>query len=417
MSGTYGQRLDPAALLVILVVAGVGVAVGLLVLRRRARVLLWMKSARAGLDVIRRDPDRMAEYSGGLGESEAAVSQPFELGRAAMTACDWYQAIDHFHQAQAKANRAQLVPLLNQTGACYYIQGRLGHALGEFRESDRLAEYQGDRQGRASALNNIGVIRHEYGELDGALEQFRKALAMARESGDQRLVATCLGNAGNIQREKGEFGSALKSQRDALTISLRIGDKPGVACALGNVASVRRDKGELGKALKFYAKAVESARETGDSFRLAVLLGSIGGVQHDLGDLNQALMSHEEALAGARRIGDRLGVAAELGNVGFILADKELHAQAVPTLAESLAILLAIGAASGPGQVLHGLSKCDDRLGRDRMPELLMQAGLAEASIADLLDRVDQTRLKRPWQRSGRPVPFVLRPRVAGASS
>jgi len=189
------------------------------------------------------------------------------------------------------------------------------------------------------------------------------------------------------------------------------------AHALSNVASIRRDKGELGRALKFYAKAVESARETGDSFRLAVLLGSIGGVQHDLGDLNQALMSHEEALAGARRIGDRLGVAAELENVGFILADKDLHAQAVPTLAESLAILLAIGAASGPGQVLHALSKCDDRLGRDRMPELLKQAGLAEASIADLLDRVDQTRLKRPWQRSGRTVPFVLRPRVAGASS
>lgn len=416
MNGTYAQGLDPAALFVILVVAGVGIAMGILVLRRRAKVLRWMKRVRVRPDVVRRDLDRMAEYTGGLRESEAAVSQPFELGRAAMTACDWYQAIDCFHQAQAKANRAQLVPLLNQTGVCYYIQGRLSHALREFRESDRLAEYQGDRQGRASALNNIGVISHEYGELDGAIEQFRKALTMARESGDQRLVAICLGNTGNIQREKCEFGNALKSHRDVLAMVLRIRDESGVASALGNVASDRRDRGELDKALKLYAKAVESARKTGDSFRQAVLLGSIGGVHHDMGDLDCALESHEEALAGSRRIGYRLGVATELGNVGLILVDKELHPQAVPTLAESLAISLAIGVARGPGQALRGLSKCDDRLGRDRVLELLKESGLAEAGVADLLDRVDQTRLKRPWQRRGRRVPFVLRPQVAGTS-
>jgi hypothetical protein len=118
-----------------------------------------------------------------------------------------------------------------------------------------------------------------------------------------------------------------------------------------------------------------------------------------------------------RELGYQAGVATELASIGLILVDQGLHDQAVPTLAESLAILLALGVARGPGQALYGLSRCDDRLGRDRMRELLGQTGMADTSIADQLDRVDQTRQKRPWQKRGRRVPFVLPRSVTGTSS
>ncbi len=398
MGGPPAQGFDPAALLVIVVVVGVGAALGIAALRRRPKVPSWLKLGRARkrLDVIRRDLDRMAEYGGELRDAEPAVKQPFELGLAAMTACHWDTAIEHFREAWTRAGRAQLVPLLVQIGVCHYMQGCLVDALREFGESSRLAEREGDKPGRAAALANIGVIHHEYGELGSALTHLNQAMAISRESGDHRAVALCLSNIGNIQRDKGQLDDALQSHEDALAMSRQIGDEPGVVSALGNTASVRRDRGELDKALELYAEAVEKAREVGDNFGYAVELGSIGGVYRDKGDLDRALKFHEDALAGARRIGFRLGEAAELGNVGLILEKRGAHGQAIPNLVETLTILMLVGVSHGQNQALFGLSRCDDAVGRERMQELLKQAAVSDEGTADLLDRVDQIRLRRP---------------------
>ena len=384
-------------MLVILLIAGVGVALGIVALRRRRKIPRWQKpeKVKKRLDVIRRDLDRMAEYVGRLPESEIAVSQPFEYGRDAMAACNWDQAIERFHEAQTKAGRAQLVPLLNQIGVCHYIQGRLGHALQEFRESIRLAEYEEDRQARASALNNIGVIRHEYGELDSALEQFKEALATAQTE-NQAVTAICLGNIGNIQREKGELSAALQSHENALAISRRIGEDEGVVSGLGNIASIHRDQGGLDKALEYYAEAVETARKIHYNFGYAIELGGIGGVYRDKGELDRALKFHEDALAGARKIGYRVAVATELGNIGLTYVKKGAHALAVPNLVESLTIFLTIGVVPGQLQDLLGLSNCDDWLGRERTKELFKQAGLTDEGTAEMFDRVDQIRRRRP---------------------
>jgi tetratricopeptide (TPR) repeat protein len=401
MGGTATQGFDPAALLVIVVIAGVGAALGIAAFRRRTRIPRFMKLKRyrKRLDVIRRDLNRMVEYVGELRDSQPAVSQPVERGLTAMTACNWSQAIEHFHDARRMAGRPQLVPLLVQIGVCNYMQGSLVDALQEFGESSRLAEHEGDRLGRAAALADIGVIHHEYGELASALTHLNEALTIARELDNQPVVALCLGNIGNIQRDKGQLDDALKSHEDALAIARRIGDEPGVVSALGNSASVRRDKGELDRALELYAEAVEAARKVGDNFGYAVELGSIGGVYRDKGDLDRALRFHEDALAGVRRIGFRLGAAAELGNVGLILDKRGAHEQAVPNLSEAATILLSVGVDRGQIPVLLGLSRCDDALGRKRMEELLKHAGLTDDGIAEMLERVDQIRRRRPWPR------------------
>jgi len=175
-----------------------------------------------------------------------------------------------------------------------------------------------------------------------------------------------------------------------------------VVSALGNAASVRRDKGELDKALELYAEAVEKARKVGDNFGYAVELGGIGGVYRDKDDLDRALKFHEDALAGARRIGFRLGEATELGNVGLILEKKGAHGQATPNFVETLTILMLVGVSNGQSQAVLGLSRCDDALGRERLQELLKQAGASDEGAADLLDRVDQLRQRRPRPKTRR---------------
>ncbi len=420
MGAFLRQNVDTVALWVVVPVLCLVVGLGIAYLRSRwlEQRRLRPKGVRARPDVIRRDLDRMAEYLDRIQDSDPAVWRPFELGLAAMAACQWDQAIEHFRKAGTKASGAEFVPVDIQTGVCHYIHGRPDAALREFKEATRLARLYGDKQGEAAALGNIGVIRHDCGELGGALRKFREALAIARKYGDQRAAAPYLANIGNVYRDRGEPDKALKFHEDALAISREIGDKPGVASCLGDIGSTLRDKDKLGEALQYFEEALAVSRETHDRREMASCLGKIGSIHHYRGEFDEALMYYEGALALEREIGYQLGVATELGNIGLILADRGLDAQAVPTLAESLVILLALGVARGPRQALYGLSRCDDRLGRERMPELLKQAGLTDASADDILDRVDQTRLRRPRPRFGRRVPpVVLRRLTAGTSS
>jgi tetratricopeptide (TPR) repeat protein len=388
-------------------------------LRRRwlERHRLQPKGLRARLDVIRCDLNRMAEYLGGLHDSDPAVWQPFELGLAAMAACQWDQAIEQFRAAQAKARGAQLVPIRNQTGVCHYCLGRLDEALTDFDESARLAARYQIVRAKASALGNIGVILHDCGELPRALNTMSEALSIASRIDDRAAAAPCLGNIGNVHRDQGELDAALQFHEEALAVSRRRADRSGVAISLGNIGSVYCDMDELEEALPRYEQALAISRETGDRRVTAGLLSNIGSIHRYRSELDEALVFHEDALALEREIGCQAGVATELGNIGLILVDKALHKQAALTLAESLAILLAIGVPHGQRQALVGISKCDDQMGRDSVQDLLKEAGMADGCIADVLDRIDQMRRRRPLQRSTRRAPFVLRRLVIGSPS
>jgi tetratricopeptide (TPR) repeat protein len=419
VAGYLRQGLGVAALWVVVPILCFVVALRIARFRSRRleRRRLRPKGVRTRLDVIRRDLNRMAEYRGRLRESMPAVWRPFELGLTAMAACQWDQAIGHFRSALVKAGGAQLVPVYNQLGVCHYIQGRADDALRDFDESARRATQYGDEKGKAPVLGNIGVMLHDYGEFFNALNAMNEALAVVRRFGDRPAAAPFLGNIGNVHRDQGELDKALQFHEEALALSRKVGDRSGVASSLGNIGNVYCDKDRLDEALPRYEQALMISCETGDRRVTASLAGNIANVHRYRGELNEALMFHEEALALEREIGYQAGVAAEQGNIGLILVDKELYKHAVLTLAESLAILLATGVAHGLRQALLGLSKCEDQLGRDRVQELLKEAGLANGRIADVLERIDQMRRKRPQPGRGRRLPFAPRRLAAGSTA
>jgi tetratricopeptide (TPR) repeat protein len=347
-------------------------------------------------EVMRPNLGRVAEYLDGLPTAEPVVRQPFELGIAAMRACRWDEAIGHFREAMTLTGGVHVVALLNLTGVCHYTRGRPDEALRDFVESARLAVQLKAKRGRAQALNNIGLVCRDNGELDTALEYLHEALAIAHEFDDQWAVAIQLGNIGNVWHDKGELDRALEYHEQALTLSREIGDRWGVASQLSNIGSAYREKGELDKALVFDEEALAMARRVG--YRLGVVtgLGNIGAIYRDKGELERALEYEEEALAMARSAGYSLGVAIDLGNIGLFLTEGKRHEQAVPKLAEALTILLATGVADGQRQALTGLVRCEDKLGRRRVEGLLKGAGLDDGSVNDLLDRIDQVRMRRP---------------------
>jgi len=379
-----------AALLVVCCVIILSVVLHIVYSLKPVRQRARMDAISRGM--MRRDMDRMALYLDGLPKSEPAVRQPFELGLAAMDAFRWDQAIGHFREAMMKAKGGELVALLDLMGVCHYMHGRPDNALRGFEESARLAELFGDEEGKPPALGNIGVIYHDRGELDRALQYKEEALAKAHGLGDQWAEAVHLGSIGNILRDKGELDRALDYHERALETSREFGDKLGEATDLANIGSIYRDKGGLDKALKYDREALALARRIGYRLGVVTSLAGIGSIYRYRGRLDQALKYGEEGLAMARRIGYRLGVATDLGNIGLVLTDKRKYEQAVPRLAESLTILLDSGVADGPRQALSGLVKCDDKLGRERTEELMTQAGLGDAAVADILARIDQTR-------------------------
>jgi tetratricopeptide (TPR) repeat protein len=383
--------------MVLLIACGVVVAgIAVLILfrlspgRRRARVVARSR------EVMRRDIDRMSEYLDGLAKSEPAVRQPFELGRAAMDACEWDRAIAHFREAMSQASGSRLVALFNLTGVCRYTLGHLDQALADFEESARLADLLQVVEGKAPALGNIGVIWHDLGELDKALRYKEEALEKAHGLGDQWAEAIYLGNIGNIWHDKGNLDKALEYHEQALELSRELGDKWGVATDLARIGSIYRDRGGLDRALQYKEEALAMARKIG--YRLGAIsdLSDIGNIYRDKGKLDKALTYSNAALELARATGYRLGVATDLGNIGLILKDKREYEQAVPKLVQALSMLLASGVSDGPRQVLTGLVKCENKLGRKRLEELFREAGLDDQATANLLDRLDQMHLKRP---------------------
>ena len=356
----------------------------------------------AGSDAMRYAIGRAAEYLDGLPASEPVVRGPFELGLAAMRACRWDDAVSYFRQAMTLTNGVHLVALLNLIGVCRYTQGRADDALSDFEESAALAERLQAKRGRAHALNNIGLIYRDRGELDRALACLEQSLAVAREFDDLWAMAIHLGNVGNIWHRKGDFDKALDCHERALAVAREIGDQWSVATELANIGGVYEDKGDLDKALKHDKQALGVARCIG--YRLGVVAGlaNLASVYRKQGRHDEALQHEEEALGIARRAGYVLGAAIDLGNIGLDLMSRERHAEAVPKLAEALTILLSVGVADGPRQALTGLVRCEDRLGRQRVQTQLRESGLGDGQIADLLSRVDQTRMRRPVSAEGR---------------
>jgi tetratricopeptide (TPR) repeat protein len=397
-----GHNADAAFAWAIAPVASVAVGAVSFVTRILSPARRKPAADREGPDAMRHSLGRMAEYLDGLAASEPPVREPFELSLAAMRACRWDEAVAYFREAMAVTEGVHLVALRNLIGVCRYTQGLSDAALEAFEESARLAQGLEANRGRAQALNNIGLIYRDRGELDRALVHIEESMAIARQLDDLWAMAIQLGNAGNIWHEKGDLDKALDCHERALTLAREIGDQWSVASELANIGSVHLDKGDADKALKYDQEALAAARCVGYRLGVATGLANIADIHRRQGRFDEALKYEEEALGIARRAGYTLGVAVDLGNIGLDLMIREKHEEAVPKLAEALTILLSVGVADGPRQALTGLVRCEDKLGRQRVETLLKGSGLSDGQMLDLLDRIDQMRMRRPVPASSR---------------
>jgi tetratricopeptide (TPR) repeat protein len=318
------------------------------------------------------------EYLGGLPGSVPAVSVPFELGRTAMDAYKWDEAIGHFQGAMRRAVGTERVALHGLIGQCHSRPGRWREALDSFEESARLAEQFRDRQGQACALDNIGVIWRDRGELGRALEKHESALTLAREIGDRREEAAALHDIGGIYFCMDKPDEALACHEDALQIHQETGHRREQAAMLHSIGISWLMKAEIDKALAYLEQAVMMAREVGDKREEAGTLYSIGAIRVRKGELDKALECDEAALTLFRAVGDRGAEAGTLAAVGGRLMERGEYEKAAGLYLAGFEISSALDLAgqTGPGLFRRGLGNCLDFLGRDQFIAACERAGM-----------------------------------------
>jgi len=324
------------------------------------------------------------EYLDGLVDSEPAVRKPFELGRAAMDAGSWDEAIGYFKEAMRHAAGSELVALHALIGRSHYTPGRWDQAQESYEESARQAERCGDMQGKASALDNIGMIWRDKGKLARALANHEAAFKLARGIGARREEAAALGHIGSIHLLDGEVARPLGCFEDALKIHEETDNRYGQAKMLILIALVGPDE----EALQNCEKALQISREIGSKKLEASALGQIGFLWNKKGELEKALKHYEKAFTLFRAIGAKREEAGALDNLGSVLYESGKPEQATAMFLAALETFPTSGFIDGPERYRFGLGKCLAALGRDDFAAACQKAGMPRPEAEKLAEEL-----------------------------
>jgi tetratricopeptide (TPR) repeat protein len=163
-------------------------------------------------------------------------------------------------------------------GACYMSLEDLPRAIALFRETERLEQDRGNREGQAKALGSLAVCAGKQGNVGEAKALLERALAMTKEEVNKSMLLGNLACCLRLQRHPRE---ALDLHERAWRIDRDIGNVPGQANNLGNMGLCHLDLGETAKA----AEELDRAIALFDSTDLAEVHEGIKNFRHALATL------------------------------------------------------------------------------------------------------------------------------------
>jgi tetratricopeptide (TPR) repeat protein/predicted amidohydrolase len=243
-------------------------------------------------------------------------------------------------QEELQARKGQL---LSQLGVIYWYKGDIDQAMESHKESLRIREGLGDKEGVSVAYNNLGLVFWTKGELDVATEYYMKSMAIYQEMNDESGLSRVLNNLANISSSKGDLDQALSYHQQSLEIKERLASKHDIATSLINIGVIHRFKGNLDKATEYYNKslAIQENLSIGPEFALA--LHNMGEIFSIKGELDTALEFFQRSLLIYDAMGAKEGIALALGNIGDIERRKGNHENAFEYYERSLGISESMG--------------------------------------------------------------------------
>ncbi|MEO8148127.1 MAG: tetratricopeptide repeat protein [Bacteroidia bacterium] len=192
---------------------------------------------------------------------------------------------------------------ITNIGYMFDKHGNIPKAIEYYRQSLKIKEETGDKNGVADALNNIGNIYRGQGDTTRALDCYRKCLTIRIEINDSIGIANAYKSFGVIYRLQGNIPKSLENFEKSLKIHEQVGYKQGIADALLNVGGVYQLQGDLSKALECYQKSLDINIGISAKEGMVNSLNDIGNVFYEKNDLNNALKYGKQALDLSKKLG------------------------------------------------------------------------------------------------------------------
>jgi len=103
-----------------------------------------------------------------------------------------------------------------------FVLHKIVKGMGDWRESLKMQEESGDKQGMATSLNMIGNIYREVGDFQGGLDYFFKSLKIQEEIGDREGMVTSLKDIGGLYGDFGDFEKESEYLNKSLEIEVEL---------------------------------------------------------------------------------------------------------------------------------------------------------------------------------------------------
>ncbi|MGH2599656.1 MAG: tetratricopeptide repeat protein [Dehalococcoidia bacterium] len=239
---------------------------------------------------------------------------------------DWPAAIEHYHEAQAQTECAQLVariaPELEREGRWYLLARTIDELPEELRSRNPALLVS---RARAAGLT---------GDLKGAETMARQATAVCREMGESGSLAWALQVLGNALRRLGRTEEAIETLRTARMLAPE--DEALVATVRRDLAGCYGVKGDFAAAAIEFGAAREYFARAGNTYEAARAAYGVGAALARMGRVDEACVHYGEALDRWRGAGDHGGVAMALNNIGYIRSFQGDYDEAQALLSEGL---------------------------------------------------------------------------------
>jgi tetratricopeptide (TPR) repeat protein len=243
---------------------------------------------------------------------------PYRLGKNALRAGRYQEAIGHFQQALQR--HPGLVDAVQGMGLAYAEQGQTARAEAQFQAVLRLAP------NFAEAYTHLGKLYLSTGRLDQATAAYRTVLTLQPEQ------AQGYHNLGTVLAAQGQTEAAIAQFQEALQRN------PHFLAAHNDLGTLYAERGELARAIAAFQAAVRSdAQSVPARYNLALAYGASGDLvamqrelqetlrldpRHPEAHLNLGIgyLQQGEAAAAVRQFRTLVQRAPQMANAHYFLA-------------------------------------------------------------------------------------------------
>lgn len=200
---------------------------------------------------------------------------------------------------------------LRMCGALSRFWFRHGHISEARRWSKRVLDADTGEfpVARAQALVTAGFF---FGQMAGSAEDsdrgresFEESIRLWRELGDSKGLMFALNSFAFLLNRLGKYEQALDLANESLSIAKAENDSLAIAHAANNLALTYLDVGDFERARPVFEESLEAARSARDTYSQSILLHNLGDLELQTGELEKADLYLAESNALLKAVGDK----------------------------------------------------------------------------------------------------------------